>query len=173
MIPPCGITPVGSTPIDWTPIARALFVAGDRWVCEGEAAPPSLYLQVEDGEPVRDRMGHAAGGVRLPILSLPRSAPRPRPGGTVDTPEATFRAQRGGACSYLGAYSQPHSFGDREFFPDAETYLQAFSGSTGSLAEAGYLLPAAAAAMLDAATAAAGNGLAYTQAYQAATSGSG
>ena len=71
----------GTNPVDWSIVARAAFVAGDRWT-RGQSAPsPSVFLEDDtsgDPDPVygfvtgiaRDGNTNALGGVRLPQVAL-------------------------------------------------------------------------------------------------------
>lgn len=166
MLPGCSETPAGSTPLDWTPIARALVQAGDRWVRESVVPPPSRLLNLNrGGEVVRDAVGHALGGVRLPMLDLSRdlsTGPRPAPG----IPEADFRARREpSACSHLGDFESIRRIGDRTFFADAASYLEAFRRSTARLVTEGLLLETEAKSLITRAGTAADGGQTLTQAY--------
>lgn len=71
----------GTNPVDWSVVARAGFVAGDKWARRGNAPPPSVFLQDDpsgDADPVygiptgiaRDEDLNAVGGVRLPEVEL-------------------------------------------------------------------------------------------------------
>jgi hypothetical protein len=75
----------GTTPLDWTPILRALLAAGNDWVSEGVALPPSTPLDFDDGgaiDPVypslgstgiaRDENLNALGGIRMPDVEVGR-----------------------------------------------------------------------------------------------------
>lgn len=124
----CG-TPAGTTPINWQVIARAVFVAGDAWARQG-AAPPDNRLLVVDrrsGEVLRDALGHARGGARMPSLELA---------------EARFRANASacgvsGHCGTLfGCYSQPRSIGEPGFFATRGQYLAAFGAAAEALVAA-------------------------------------
>jgi hypothetical protein len=69
-------------PLDWSPVARAAFVAGDRWIVDDLAPPPNALLaEAPAGEvdPIhapevtgiaRDSDGNALGGVRLPEVEV-------------------------------------------------------------------------------------------------------
>ena len=67
--------------LDWTPVARAAFVAGDRWVRRGVEPPPDRLLETTgEIDPIyetvtgiaRDENLNARGGVRLPKVEAGR-----------------------------------------------------------------------------------------------------
>jgi hypothetical protein len=74
-------------PLDHFMVARALFIAGERWVRSGVAPPPSTLIQFDASagvDPVytdlglvthieRDADGNALGGVRLPDVEVGRA----------------------------------------------------------------------------------------------------
>jgi len=71
----------GTNPVDWSIVARAAFVAGDRWTRQHTAPSPSVFLEDDDsGDPdpvygfvtgiARDADTNALGGVRLPEVAL-------------------------------------------------------------------------------------------------------
>ena len=71
----------GTNPVDWSIVARAGFVAGDRWVRWNRTPPASVFLEDDtsgDPDPVfgfptgiaRDADLNALGGVRLPEVEL-------------------------------------------------------------------------------------------------------
>lgn len=76
--------PAAANPLDHWMVARALLVAGDRWVRSGVAPPPSTLIEQDSSpgvDPVyaelglvtgiaRDVDGNALGGVRLPDLAV-------------------------------------------------------------------------------------------------------
>ena len=89
LVEPMGAPSEGTTPLDWTPVARALFLAGHRWVTEGVEPPPSVSLAEDpavQNDPVyeakyelelvtgiaRNESGNALGGIRLPDLAVDR-----------------------------------------------------------------------------------------------------
>lgn len=68
-------------PLEWTPVLRALFVAGDRWITNGQEPPPNTLIETAPAgeiDRIYDREtgiaraadGNAQGGVRLPDLAL-------------------------------------------------------------------------------------------------------
>jgi len=71
----------GTNPVDWSIVARAAFVAGDRWTRSNRTPSPSVFLEDDnsgDPDPVygfvtgiaRDTVTNALGGVRLPQVEL-------------------------------------------------------------------------------------------------------
>jgi hypothetical protein len=73
--------PFPANGLDWTPVARAAFVAGDRWVRFGTEPPPDqLFETTDEVDPIygvvtgiaRDENLNARGGVRLPDVEAGR-----------------------------------------------------------------------------------------------------
>jgi hypothetical protein len=73
--------PFRANGLDWTPVARAAFVAGNRWVRFGTEPPPDqLFETTDEVDPVygvvtgiaRDENLNARGGVRLPDVEAGR-----------------------------------------------------------------------------------------------------
>ena len=64
----------GLAPVGWGFAARALFVALDRWVVEGEAPPDSRHLQFDPDDPYNpahfDETGNRLGGIRAPEIEV-------------------------------------------------------------------------------------------------------
>lgn len=71
----------GTNPVDWSIVARAAFVAGDRWNRWHRSPTPSVFLDDDpsgEADPVygfvtgiaRDTDSNALGGVRLPEVAL-------------------------------------------------------------------------------------------------------
>lgn len=156
-VPGCG-TPRGTTPISWQAFARAVFVAGDAWARQGVAPPANRLLAVgpRTGQVLRDALGHARGGVRLPPLELA---------------EARFHANAsacgaGGHCGTLfGCYSQPRAIGQAGFFATPAQYLTAFGAAADALVAARLMSPLDRRGMLGTAQSAASRNLTYTQYY--------
>lgn len=74
---------VGTNPVDWPAVARAAFVAGDRWFRRGTPPPPSVFVEDDPSGAVDPVYGfptgiarnadlNALGGVRLPDVELNR-----------------------------------------------------------------------------------------------------
>ncbi len=64
----------GLAPVGWGFAARALFVALDRWVVEGEAPPDSRHLKFNPDDPYNpahfDENGNRLGGIRAPEIEV-------------------------------------------------------------------------------------------------------
>lgn len=156
-IPGCG-TARGTTPINWQAFARAAFVAGDAWARGGAAPPANRLLAVgrRTGQVLRDGLGHARGGVRLPPLELA---------------EARFHANAsacgvGGHCGTLyGCYSQPRAIGQAGFFATPAQYLAAFGAAADALVAARLMSPLDRRGLVGTARSAASRNLTYTQYY--------
>lgn len=153
----CG-TPAGTTPINWQASARAAFVAGDAWARQGVAPPANRLLSVirRTGTVLRDALGHARGGVRMPSLEVA---------------EARFHGN-GSACGaaphcgrLFGCYSQPRSIGESGFFASAAQYLAAFTAAADALVAARLMSPLDRRGLLGMAERAAARNLTFTQLY--------
>ena len=151
-----GITSEGTTPLDWTPVARALFLAGHRWVTEGIEPPPSVSItkgatsQIDavyqsryglelETEIARDAEGNAQGGIRLPDLEVGR-------GRFVAVDPASFLG--------MGVYGDfddlkcaPLSGGGTRF-EDHEAYVTQFTEQAQKLVADKFLLPEDAERMI-------------------------
>jgi hypothetical protein len=117
----------GTTPLNWNPFMRALFVAGDSWVTEGQEPPPSTVLELTpSGEIARDEKGNARGGIRHPALELG---------------EGHFIASQNiSGWTLFGGYDQVSSIGDAGFFTDFNSYKVEFGNAAKALCDAGFLL---------------------------------
>jgi hypothetical protein len=72
---------------------------------------------------VRDALGNATGGVRLPAVELE---------------EATFTFAMVGL---VGTVKNPRSIGDAGFYQDFNSYFRGFGEATRELVSAGFILP--------------------------------
>lgn len=105
------------------PTVLAAMQALVRWVAEGAAAAPSIYLRTTaDGRLQRDDFGNALGGIRSGLLEYPLGTFRGSDGGTVY-----------GTQQLLGLKAV------RERFADSRAYLSAVSAQNLILQESGYL----------------------------------
>lgn len=52
-------------------VEKAAYEWLDRWVTIGTAPPHADYLETSAGEPVRDEVGNAVGGLRMPEIAVP------------------------------------------------------------------------------------------------------
>jgi hypothetical protein len=124
----------GTTPLNWDPFMKALFIAGDRWVTEGQQPPPTTLLNLTSaGQPQRDAKGNALGGIRHPALevgeatfiaTVNRQVPKPPPP----------------VWPLFGGYDHVRSIGDADFFKNVGQYVKAFDAAAKALARAGFLL---------------------------------
>lgn len=132
---PTPLPPVkGTTPINWDPFMKALFIAGDRWVTEGQEPPPTALLRTTPaGQIMRDAKGNALGGIRHPALEVGEAkfiASIERPIG--DPPSDTW--------PLFGTYENVRSIGDADFFKNFGQYVKAFDDAAKNLSRAGFLL---------------------------------
>ena len=113
---------------------KALFMAGDAWVTEGQQPPPTTLLKLTSaGQIERDAVGNALGGIRHPALEVgeakfisPAVLPVPVP------PPPVWRL--------FGGYEQVRSIGDAGFFKNVGQYVKAFDAAAKALGRAGFLL---------------------------------
>lgn len=134
--PPSPLPPVkGTTPINWDPFMKALFIAGDRWVTEGQQPPPTtLFKLTPAGDDIqRDAKGNALGGIRHPALEVGEAKFIP----TVDIPVPPPLPP---IWRLFGAYEQVMSIGDADFFKNVGQYVKAFDAAAKALSRAGFLL---------------------------------
>ena len=135
-----------ANPLDWTPSVRALFLALDRWQAHDQEPPASAWLGAA-GDPTitRDVHGNAIGGIRFPDVEVGR--------GTYVAFDANYFIlfQQTGAPGYnFRAISG--SFADLSLnFTSHQEYVCGVVAQLKQLREAGYLLPADAAAIKQAA----------------------
>jgi hypothetical protein len=141
--------PTPLNPLDHALTARAMFLAGDAWVRQGTAPPPSTLLEVPpEGEldPVygvvtgiaRDGDGNARGGVRLPELAV----------GQARFIAADFDAEVLPGLAGLTGLSVDLSC---EKFRSHGDYMRQFTAATNALRDAGFLLQRDASAIIAAA----------------------
>jgi hypothetical protein len=140
-----------ANPADWVPFFRALFVAGDAW-CDGIEPPPSLWLGGPDDATIaRDANGnalvtHVGGqpsaslGFRLPEVAVGRHRYLAYdPAYDVGPFLGRMRALAGGHVDRSSA------------FPSHAAYVAAITQHANALVAQRYLLPADAAAIVQAA----------------------
>ena len=124
----------GTTPLNWSPFMKALFIAGDAWVTEGQEPPPTTLLKLTSaGQIQRDAKGNALGGIRHPALEVGEAKfiatvnlPVPKPPPPV--------------WPLFGGYEQVRSIGDTDFFKNVGQYVKAFDAAAKALGRAGFLL---------------------------------
>ncbi|MFY9621909.1 MAG: alpha/beta hydrolase domain-containing protein [Pyrinomonadaceae bacterium] len=124
----------GTTPLNWSPFMKALFIAGDRWVTEGEQPPPTTLLNLTSaGQIQRDAKGNSLGGIRHPALEVGEAKfmasvniPVPQPPPPV--------------WLLFGGYDHVRSIGDADFFKNVGQYVKAFDAAAKALGRAGFLL---------------------------------
>ena len=80
---------------------------------------------------MRDALGNATGGVRLPAVELE---------------EATFTFAMVGL---VGTVKNPRSIGDADFYQNFNSYFRDFGEATRDLVRAGFLLPQDASALVE------------------------
>jgi len=71
--PPVASPPPGSrwSRFPHTHVVHAVMDALVAWARDGTPPPPSRHIETESGDCVRDRYGHATGGLRTPAVELP------------------------------------------------------------------------------------------------------
>lgn len=123
----------GTTPISSSPFIKALFIAGDRWVTEGQQPPPTTLLKLTSaGQIERDALGNALGGIRHPALEVGEArfiSPALLP---IPVPPRVWRL--------FGGYDHVRSIGEADFFKNVGQYVKAFDAAAKDLGRAGFLL---------------------------------
>lgn len=153
--------PTPDNPLDHWAVARALFVAGDRWVRSGTEPPPSTLLEPATAgvDPLygfetgiaRDDDLNARGGVRLPDLAVGRArfvamdTTTPTPGN--ETGARSAYAGLTGSMVDLACEPAPGADADTPRFASHDDYATAFGRQADSLVERGFLLPTDATVM--------------------------
>ncbi|MBI3375103.1 MAG: hypothetical protein HY017_25555 [Betaproteobacteria bacterium] len=167
--PPVGCSlPQGR--LDWTPVSRAALLRLDAWVALNAEPPANVLMPLEPAGteppalrapahlpgaviqvPQRDADGNAVGGVRLPDLAVP-----------LGTHGGQNRPQIPG-CSLVGSYTafaatraQRESSGDArlsiaERYRNRDDYVNRIRVAAMELIDGGFLLPADAAVIVQAA----------------------
>lgn len=140
-----------ATQLDWLPVLRALFVAGDRWITDEIAPPPSVFLATAAAtlDPVyqratgiaRDENLNAQGGIRLPDLALGRSQFI-----AVDAAKDVLTGK------FVDLKCSPLPDGSIRF-PDHSTYVKRATQEVQRLLQERFLLPDDAAHLIDTAQA--------------------
>lgn len=123
-------------------ILRTALRAVDAWVRDGAAPPtaPRLVVDVVNGRAVirRDADGNALGGIRTP---------------EVDVPVATLSGEQGPKssviCLLLGSTLPFDDARLSKLYPDAATYLDAYTRATEAAIASGFVVPEDRQAMLD------------------------
>lgn len=125
----------GTTPINWDPFMKALFLAGDRWVTEGQQPPPTTLLKLTPaGDDIaRDAKGNALGGIRHPALEVGEAK-------FIATVEIPVPVPPPPVWRLFGSYEQVKSIGDTDFFKNVGQYVKSFDAAAKALSRAGFLL---------------------------------
>lgn len=147
-----------NNPLDHNAVARAVFVAGDRWVRTGTAPPPSVTLEtaapgeidavygIETGI-VRDSDLNARGGVRLPDLAVGRAQFIASDPETIHPQLPPEFAALSGNMVDLACEPRPDSDTDAPRFGNHGQYVSAFTQQVNRLRQQGFLLEADAEAL--------------------------
>ena len=149
--------PTADNPLDHWRVARAVFVAGDKWVRLGTSPPASSLLHAAPAgqiDPVygtetgiaRDGDLNAKGGVRLPDLDVGRAqfiASDPETP-TVGIPSL---APLSGSTVDLACEPESGSDADEPRFASHGEYVNAFTRQVNELRQQGFLLAADAEAL--------------------------
>ena len=113
--------------------ARALAV----WVDDGPAPPTAPPLELDGaGAVVRDTLGNAKGGLRLPQIEVP-------------TARYTGESVGDGYCALTGATVPFTEDQEAKLYPSPEAYVVALAAAVQDAVDAGYLLVEDAAELLD------------------------
>jgi Alpha/beta hydrolase domain len=124
----------GTTPINWDPFMKALFIAGDRWITEGQQPPPTTLLKLDSaGQIQRDAKGNALGGIRHPALEVGEARFIASVNLPVPVPPPPF-------WPLFGGYDHVSSIGDADFFKNVGQYVKTFDAAAKALGRAGFLL---------------------------------
>jgi hypothetical protein len=126
-------------PTSWMPPLYAALHHLDRWIAAGVPPPRTQPIEVDAqlGEIVRDELGIARGGIRLPHVEAPTATLS----GAGDHPAWLLS---------LGGHRVPFSDDKlRALYPDHATYVSRVSAAADAAVMAGVLLPRDAAEMVD------------------------
>ena len=157
-------------PLDWAPLARATLQRLDRWVARNEAPPATRLMPLQPAGddptvlraprnlpdaviqvPQRDAEGNPVGGVRLPDVAVPLGV-----FGLQNQPLTSF------TCSLVGAYrpfarTKEGTDGKApalaHLYKDGGDYMNRVRVAARAAQAEGFLLPADAAVIIDAAAA--------------------
>jgi hypothetical protein len=129
--------PINSGPQHW--VLKAALAALNDWVRRGAPPPIAPRLEVANGAIVRDAHGNARGGIRTP---------------QVDVPIATLSGDPQPGSLFASLFGSTEPF-DREklarLYPSHDAYTAAFHAATDRAVRAGFILPADADLMKQAA----------------------
>jgi hypothetical protein len=125
----------GTDQLSMEPVRAAALIQMQRWLTKGEPPPAQTPIAFDGGRIVRDTYGNATGGVRLPDLEVPTGR---HSGLGPDDTLAMFGTTVGFSPSVL-----------RSRYPDHATYVARFDQAARQAVEAGVLLHADAAAMVE------------------------
>jgi Alpha/beta hydrolase domain len=106
-------------------VEKAAFEWLDRWVVEGTPPPSADPIETESGDVVRDELGNARGGLRLPEM---------------DVPVATYAGLYAPGPDALDAIRPFDSSLLRRRYPSHEDYVHKYAAATAELCRRGYLL---------------------------------
>jgi hypothetical protein len=147
--------------LDWSPVSRATLLRLDEWVGSNTEPPATrlMPLQPSGGDPTvlaapkmlpdavvqvpqRDADGNPLGGVRLPDVEVPLGA-----NGVQNEPQSF-------TCSLVGAYRPFPASVVAERYKDQDDYVNRVRVAARATESEGFLLPADAAIIVNAAAAA-------------------
>lgn len=121
----------------------------DAWVRDGTPPPPAPPIELASMEPevtaVRDSLGNALGGVRLPDHDVQTAMNSGRNGG-------------GRFCSLFGAHEPFEADRLGRLYPTRSVYLERYEASVRRALDAGWILEPDAAEMLERARRSSGPG---------------
>ena len=114
-------------------VLKAAIAALDRWVRGGEPPPIAPRLDVAEGEPPQyrvDEFGNALGGIRTPVVDVP-------------TAKLSGLGQTGGNfCRIFGTTVLFDAVRLAELYPMHDGYVMAVNDATDAAVAAGFVLPA-------------------------------
>ena len=115
------------------------------WLTDGTAPPTGEPLEITDTEPAeirRDDLGIALGGVRNPLVDVPVAVLSGDPPYEVDLDSLD-------TCALFGTTAPLDAATLIEIHGSADEYVAAFGAAADAAVEAGHLLPADAATLVD------------------------
>jgi hypothetical protein len=113
----------------------------ERQVVDGVAPPHGDLIERENDEIVRDELGNALGGVRLPELDVPIASYGPSNGVGDDVPAFIPAELIDLFCRLAGTVTPLEPELLRALYPTSQDFLTSYEESADALVEARFLLP--------------------------------
>jgi hypothetical protein len=124
-------------------IVRNAIASLRSWVVAGTQPARSAPLQVSGGAIDRDQRGNALGGIRTPAVDAP-----------TETLQGTFDLHKSVICALFGSATPFDATTLRSLYPTHQDYVHDVAASAQSAVRSGFLLPADARTVSQAANAA-------------------